>query len=343
MPVFNTQHCFVSTASSSCATALSQSLMIDVPSKIWRPKPANRCVPLNYGDDVDDDFRRVPAAVESDRTDIHFWDAARDRPEHNKHIKMGDHVALATRGKIEMMIQKHWDVFCEAGVSKTVLGFEFTIDTGSSQPVCCKKPSHRPHESKIILEQQQVLLANGWIRKRCGPWGSLVVLAPKPHQEEVTNIEDFVWRVCVSCRKLNGVTLPFEHPIPRCEDAIDNFGASAGKRFFMSLDARSGYHQIAVRCCDQDKLAFFSPDDEKCCFGVMPFGSRDAPGFHTCFMHVLSKEWNALFKSWHPKAKPPAIGSLSTTSCCAPSTNRSSSIAWSAAWRSARNTVSPSS
>jgi len=57
-----------------------------------------------------------------------------------------------------------------------------------------------------------------------------------------------------------------------------------------SLDARSGYHQIAVRCCDQDKLAFFSPDNEKHTFGVMPFGPRNAPGFCTCFMHVLSTE-----------------------------------------------------
>jgi hypothetical protein len=234
--------------------------------------------------------RRVPAAVASTRTDIHSWDAARDTPEFNKHIKIGDHVALASRGKIEIMIQKHWDVVCEAGVSKTVLGFEFAIDTGGSQPVCCRKPRHGPHESKIALEQQEVLLANGWIRKCCSPWGSLVVLAPKPHQEDVTNVEDFIWRKCVSCRKLNSVTLPFEHPAPRCEDAIDDFGNSAGKLFFISLDARSGYHQIAARYCDQDKLAFFSPDNEKQTFGVMPFGPCNAPGFYTCFMHVLSTE-----------------------------------------------------
>jgi hypothetical protein len=257
MPIFNIHHCFVSSDSSSYATTLSQSLMIDVPSKIWRPKPANRYVPLDYGDDIDDDLLiftqygnsicRVPVAVASTRTDLHFWDSARDTPEFDKHIRIGAHVALATRGKIEMMAQKYWDVFYEAGVSKTVLGFEFAIDTGGSQPVCCRKPSYGPHKSKIILEQQQVLLANGWIWKCYGPWGSLVVLAPKPHQEDVTNIDDFVWRMCVSYRRLNSVTLPFEYPIPRCEDAIDDFGDSAGKLFFISLDACSGYHQIVVR------------------------------------------------------------------------------------------------
>jgi hypothetical protein len=45
-------------------------------------------------------------------------------------------------------------------------------------------------------------------------WGSLAVLAPKPHQEEIEKIEDFIWRVCCLYRKVNSVTLPFEYPIP---------------------------------------------------------------------------------------------------------------------------------
>jgi hypothetical protein len=221
---------------------------------------------------------------------------------HKKHIRIGANVDFATRGKLETMVQKYWDVFYEAGVGKTVLGFEFAIDTGGSQPVCCRKPSYSPHESKIILEQQKVRLTNGWIRKCYRPWGSLVVLAPKPHQEDVEHVSDFIWRMCVSYGRLNSVTLPFKYPIPRCEDAIDDFGNSVGKLFFISLDARSGYHQVAVRACDQDKLAFFSPDDEKCVFSVMPFGPRNAPGFYTCMMHGLSLEWNTLFKARHPNA-----------------------------------------
>jgi hypothetical protein len=109
--------------------------------------------------------------------------------------------------------------------------------------------------------------------------------------------------MCVSYRRLNSVTLPFEYPIPRCEDAIDDCGDSAGKLFFISLDARSGYHQVAVRACNQDKLAFFSPDNEKYASSVMPFGPHNAPGFYTCMMHVLSLEWDALFKARHPNAK----------------------------------------
>jgi hypothetical protein len=136
--------------------------MIDVPSKIWRPKPENKYVPLDYGDDIDDDLlvftqygnavRRTPLALVSARTDIHFWNHDRDSPEFHKHFRLGAAVDFETRGKIEMMVQKYWDVFHEAGVRLPVLGFEFAIDTGGSQPVCCRKPNYGPHESAIILE-----------------------------------------------------------------------------------------------------------------------------------------------------------------------------------------------
>jgi hypothetical protein len=126
--------------------------MIDVPSKIWRPKPENKYVPLDYSDDIDDEIlvftqygnsvRRKPVTLASTRTNRHFWDADRDNPEFRKHFRLGATVNCATRGKIEMMVQKYWDVFHEAGVRLPVLGFEFTVDTGGSQPVCCRKPNY---------------------------------------------------------------------------------------------------------------------------------------------------------------------------------------------------------
>jgi hypothetical protein len=83
------QHCLISSALSSRATTtLSRSLVIDVPPKIWRPKPANRHLPLDHGNNIDDDLliftqhgksvRCLPSVFESSRTDIHFWDCAPD-------------------------------------------------------------------------------------------------------------------------------------------------------------------------------------------------------------------------------------------------------------------------
>ena len=46
------------------------------------------------------------------------------------------------------------------------------------------------------------------------------MLAAKPHQEHIKDIDNFVLRMCVSYRKLNAISKPFEFPIPRCDDAI---------------------------------------------------------------------------------------------------------------------------
>jgi hypothetical protein len=110
-----------------------------------------------------------------------------------------------------------------------------------------------------MQEHLDTLIHNDWIEPATGPWGSMIVLAPKPHQEHVTNITDFIWRLCISYRKLNAITLPFEYPIPRCDDAIDDFGEGHGRLHFISLDARSGYHQISVHPADRCKLAFLDP------------------------------------------------------------------------------------
>ena len=141
------------------------------------------------------------------------------------------------------------------------------------------------------------LLQNDWIEECKGPWGSLIVLAPKPHQEHIDDINDFVWRMCVSYRALNAVTKPFTYPIPRCDNAVGSLGiiVMGDNIMFVSLDAKQGYHQISVKKSDREKLAFFSPDGTKYTFKVMPFGPTNAPAFYTCMMHQLQKDWDKLF------------------------------------------------
>ena len=132
------------------------------------------------------------------------------------------------------------------------------------------------------MKQVKVLLANGLISKCTrGGWGSPVVLAPKPHQEHINEVEMLIWRMCVSYRGLNRVTNPFKYPIGRCDDAIEDVGNGTQYVYFIIVDSAQGYHQIRVRECDKDKLAFFAPDDEKYTWEVMPFGPTNAPTFFT--------------------------------------------------------------
>ena len=70
----------------------------------------------------------------------------------------------------------------------TILGYEFGIDIGD---VCCRKPSYGPYESRIILNKIAQLLNNELVKSCEGPWGSMIDLAQKPHQESVVDIEGF--------------------------------------------------------------------------------------------------------------------------------------------------------
>ena len=101
--------------------------------------------------------------------------------------------------------------------------------------------------------------------------------------------------MCVSYRRLNAVTKPFQFPIPRCDDAIAILGCGAAMLWIITLDARQGYHQVAVRPSDREKLAFFGPDDLKYCFTVMPFGPTNDPSFYSAMMKDFKTEWDQLF------------------------------------------------
>jgi hypothetical protein len=116
------------------------------------------------------------------------------------------------------------------------------------------------------------------------------------------NIEEFILRMCVSFRRLNRVTKPFTFLIPRCADVIEDLGVVAFLiLWFISLDFRQGFHQIAIRHSDQEKTAFFTPDGDKESFTFMPFGPTNGPVTCTAMMFELRQEWIALFKEMHPE------------------------------------------
>ena len=131
----------------------------------------------------------------------------------------------------------------------------------------------------------KVLEDNDWICDCVGPWGSLLILTVKPHQEEHKENNDFICSLCVNCRPLNSVTRSFEFPIPRCINSREDFGDSNVPIYFITFDAKSRYHQVRVRKSDQEKT-----------FKVMPFGPKNATAFYTVMMHFLREDWIPLFQ-----------------------------------------------
>jgi hypothetical protein len=122
-----------------------------------------------------------------------------------------------------------------------------------------------------------------------GEWMFKALLAPKPHQEHIRNIDDFVWRFCVNYIPLNQVTRPVAYPIPRCDSAV-NLSFRDGHWMWM-WDAPQGYHQIGVDEDSQDKLAFAGPFATKWTYNVMPFGPINGPAAFIAFIHDIDSTW----------------------------------------------------
>jgi len=80
------------------------------------------------------------------------------------------------------------------------------------------------------------------------------------------------------------VTQLFEYPIGRYDGAIEDLGDSAGILWLICLDKAQGCHQIEVRKCDCQKLAFFGPEGLKWTFKVLSLGPTNVPPFYTAMI-----------------------------------------------------------
>ena len=127
-------------------------------------------------------------------------------------------------------INDNWDSFYEQGVYCPIFTFEF----------------YGIHEKKIMNNHIQVLEDNDWIYDCVGNWGSLLLLAAKPHQKSYIIIYVFIWRLCVSYRPLNSATRSSKLPISYYIDIIVNFGDSCDHINLITLNNLSRYHQIRI-------------------------------------------------------------------------------------------------
>lgn len=94
-------------------------------------------------------------------------------------------------------------------------------------------------------------------------------------------------RYCIDYRELNKVTIPDCYPMQRA-DVL--FSALGGNKYFSSLDAARGYHQIPIAEEDRWKTAFVTHQGFFQ-WKTMPFGLRNAPAVFQRLMdtHILGE------------------------------------------------------
>ncbi len=161
-------------------------------------------------------------------------------------------------------------MFDKKGNFVPVQNYECVIDTGNALPIAVKKILYGPKKTPIMRGCIAALETVGHIQQiHDGHWLFKTLLAAKPHQEHVRDIDKFVWRFCVNYIPLNSVTRIIAYPISRCDTAInEEFGMG---KFHWLFDAPTGYHQLVVASASQEKLAFQGLDAIKWMYTIIPF------------------------------------------------------------------------
>ncbi|KAF9762437.1 Retrovirus-related Pol polyprotein from transposon [Nosema granulosis] len=159
---------------------------------------------------------------------------------------------------------------CKEGVHKIE-----TEDGGRIYQRTGRIPIH--YETKIEEEIKKNLQL-GIISRSKSAWCSRIVPVTKP---------DGTHRMCIDYRPLNKITKKDRYALPRIDEILD---ALAGSEFFTSLNAISGYYQIALDERDREKTAFAWkgwPFE----FNRMPFGLCNAPAtFQGTMDKILGNE-----------------------------------------------------
>ncbi|GJR27980.1 putative reverse transcriptase domain-containing protein [Tanacetum coccineum] len=131
-------------------------------------------------------------------------------------------------------------------------------------PIIQDFPKVFPEDLLELSEQLQELSDKGFIRPSSSPWGYPVLFVKK---------KDGSFRMYISYRELNKLTVKNRYPLSRIDDLFDQL---QGSSVYSKIDLRSGYHQLRVREEDIPKTAFRTQYGHYE-FQVMPFGLTNAP------------------------------------------------------------------
>jgi hypothetical protein len=218
------------------------------------------------------------------------YDPAVHDKQFQEDFKPSPRLTLEQNDQLAALLKKYWCVFDHRGLFVPVKDYICDIDTGTAAPIAVKGINYGPYETPIMRKCISKLEQLGHISQiRDGPWLFKALLAPKPHQEHVREIADFVWRFCVNYIPLNAVTQVNAYPIPRCDSMV--MFAFGDAIYFWLMDAPQGYHQLRVSPGSRIKLAFQGPDAIKWTYNVMPFGPVNGPAIFVEFIHDVDGTW----------------------------------------------------
>ena len=112
--------------------------------------------------------------------------------------------------------------------------FKYHIDTGDSPPIAVRFVRKSVKENEIIQNEVDKLLAAGIIRPSSSPWAANPLIVPKKKEPN----QPLEYRMVVSYKKLNSVTVKDRFPMARIDDILYSLH---GAKWFTKLDLFFGF------------------------------------------------------------------------------------------------------
>lgn len=154
--------------------------------------------------------------------------------------------------------------------------FSMKIKLTDDKPVHTNPRRLSYGEKRKEQETIDKLLKEGIIQPSELPYASPIVLVRKNGK----------LRMCVDYRGINKLTIRDNFPLPLIEDCLEYF---SGKKYFSTLDLKSGFHQVPMRPDSVPVTSFVTPMGQYE-YLFMPFGLADAPAvFQRIIYSVLKK------------------------------------------------------
>lgn len=134
----------------------------------------------------------------------------------------------------------------------------------AANPFAARPRRLSEREFQEFRKQLNEWLSYSWVERSSSPWRATPVFAKKKSGDI---------RICFNYRPLNERTEDDSYPLNDLRSLLNRL---ARKRWFTTLDAQKGFHQVAMEHSSKRMTAFWTP------FGlyqwrVMPFGLKNAP------------------------------------------------------------------
>ena len=181
--------------------------------------------------------------------------------------KLGKNLNGDQRKQLRELLREMSGVFYDGGTLPLVqIGIEHKIRVKEDATPMAQRPRRLAlDEDQEVREEVEDLIRMKVVRTSNSAWAAPVVCARRANGK---------LRLALDYRGPNSVSAPANlHPIPRMDDLMDRLGDA---KFYSTLDAKAGYHQMPLAEEDCEVTAFVVPWGQYEFDGRTPFGLKGA-------------------------------------------------------------------